>query len=140
PEEAFDPRDARLSEAVAARTEGRGVDAVIVAVSAPGIVEQAVKLSRPGARILLFAQTSAKERIELPGADICVQERTLFGCYSASVDLQKESADLVFSGDLPVDELISHRVPLEEITRGFELARRPDEETLKIIVQPQRCS
>ena len=29
-------------------------------------------------------------------------ERTVFGCYSASVDLQKQSADLVFSGELPV--------------------------------------
>ena len=53
--------------------------------------------SRPGARILLFSQTSDKERIEVSGADICKDERTLFGCYSASVDLQKESANLVFS-------------------------------------------
>ena len=40
-------------------------------------------------------------------------ERTLCGAYSASVDLQKESAELVFSGALPVEELISHRFPLE---------------------------
>ncbi len=92
-------------------TDGRGADLVIVAASAKGIVEQAIASSRPGARILLFAQTSATERIEASGADICVGERTLFGCYSASVDLQKESADLVFSGELPVEELISHRFP-----------------------------
>ena len=59
-----------------------------MAVSAPGIVDQAIACSRPGARILLFAQTSATERIEVSGADICVGERTIFGCYSASVDLQ----------------------------------------------------
>ena len=34
------------------------------------------------------------------------------GRYSASMDLQKESADLVFSGELPVEELISHCLPL----------------------------
>ncbi len=61
-------------------TDGRGADLVIVAASAPGIVEQAIACSRPGARILLFAQTSATERIEVSGADICVGERTLFGC------------------------------------------------------------
>ena len=48
------------------------------------------------ARILLFSQTSAKERIDVSGADICVGERMLFGCYSASVDLQKESAQTGF--------------------------------------------
>ena len=99
-----------------------------------------VRCSRPGARILLFAQTSDKERIEVSGADICVGERTIFGSYSASVDLQKESAGLVFSGELPVEELISHRLPLDQIVSGFDLARHPDEKSLKIIVQPQRWS
>src|ERR1039458_4855358 len=50
--------------------------------------------------------------VEVSGAAICVGERSLFGCYSASVDLQKDSAELVFSGALPVEELISHRLPL----------------------------
>jgi len=60
------------------------------------------------------------------------------GSYSASIDLQGESARLVFSGDLPVEELISHRLPLEEIQKGIDLALHPDEQSLKIIVQPQR--
>jgi len=113
---------------------------VVVAVSAPGIVEQAIACSRPGARILLFAQTSTAERIEASGADICVGERTVFGCYSASVDLQKESARLVFGGELPVEELISHRLPLVKICSGFDLALHPGSKSLKIIVQPQRWS
>ena len=96
-----------------ADTESRGADAVIVAASAPGLVEQALRISRPGAKILLFAQTSATERIEIPGADICVGERMLLGSYSADVDLQSESARLVFSGDLPLEQFISHRVPLD---------------------------
>jgi len=121
-------------------TGGRGADLVIVAVSVPGIVSQAIACSRPGARVLLFAQTSATERIEATGADLVVGERTLLGCYSASVDLQKESANLVFSGELPVEELISHRLPLVKIRSGFELALHPEPKSLKIIVQPQRWS
>ena len=76
----------------------------------------------------------------MSGADICVGERMIFGSYSASVDLQKESASLVFSGELPLEDLISHRLPLDQIASGFELARNPDEKSLKIIVQPQRWS
>ena len=135
---ARDARDADLTAEIKKQTEGRGADLVIVAASVPGIVSQAIACSRPGARILLFAQTSAAERIEATGADICAQERTLFGCYSASVDLQKESAALVFSGDLPLDELISHRLPLVKIRSGFDLALHPGPKSLKIIVQPQR--
>src|SRR5690242_16201690 len=99
PSQAFD-------QAVRDASEGRGADAVIVATNANGLVAQALKLSRPGAKILLFAQTSDSERIELSGADICVRERMLLGSYSADVDLQSESAGLVFSGELPLEDLI----------------------------------
>jgi L-iditol 2-dehydrogenase len=137
---ALDPRDPALATELKRRTEGRGADLVIVAASAPGIVDQAMQVSRPGARILLFAQTSAQERVELSGADVCVGERTVFGCYSAAVDLQAESARLVFSGELPVEELISHRVALPDVRSGFARALHPDGNSLKIIVQPQRWS
>ena len=137
---AWDPQVVDVAAEVKRLTGGRGADFVVVAVSAPGIVEQAIACSRPGARILLFAQTSSVERIEASGADICVGERTIFGCYSASVDLQKESARLVFGDELPVDELISHRLPLVKICSGIDLALHPGSNSLKIIVQPQRWS
>jgi len=137
---AWDPRATDVSAEIRKITAGRGADLVIVAASAPGIVGQAIASSRPGARILLFAQTSAAERIEASGADICAGERTLFGCYSASLDLQKESASLVFGGQLPVEELISHCLPLVKIRSGMDLALHPGSKSLKIIVQPQRWS
>jgi len=137
---AFDPADPGLLDQIMQLTDGRGADSVIVAASARGIVEQAVRYSRPGSRILLFAQTSQQERIELSGADVCVGERTIFGSYSASVDLQKESAELVFSGALPVEDLVSHRFPLSQIRAGIDLALHPEPKSLKIIVHPQRWS
>jgi len=137
---ACDPRATAVAAEAKRLTDGRGADLVIVAASVPGIVEQAIACSRPGARILLFAQTATTERIEASGADICVGERVLFGSYSASVDLQRESARLVFSGELPLEEIISHRLPLVKIRSGFDLALHPGPKSLKIIVQPQRWS
>lgn len=133
-----DPRTQDVPALAKKMSDGRGADLVILATSTPGLVEQAVQASRPGAQILLFAQTSSQERIELSGADICKDERILYGVYSASVDLQKESADLVFSGALPVERLISHKMPLDHINEGFELALHPVEKSLKIVVHPQR--
>ena len=137
-EHSWDPRDGDLQPKVAALSGGRGADLVIVAASFPGAVQEAVRCSRPGSRVLLFSQTSPQEKVELSGADICVGERTILGCYSASIDLQKESGRLVFDGALPVERLISHRLPLADISRGIELALHPAEGSLKIVVQPQR--
>ena len=138
---ALDPRAVDVSAKLKELTEGRGADMVFVATNVKGLVEEAVRSTRPGAKIMLFAQTSDKERIELSGASICVGERSLLGSYSASVDIQKEAADLVFGGKLPVNLLISHRVPLDKIDFAFRLATHPgefpDENPLKIIVRPQ---
>lgn len=135
---AVDPRSADVAAELKSLTGGRGADLVFVATAVKGLVEQAVGCSRPGARICLFAQTSDNERIELSGASICVGERMLFGSYSASVDLQKESADLVFTGKIPVRLLISHRFPLANIEEAFALATNPTEKSLKVIVQCNR--
>jgi L-iditol 2-dehydrogenase len=146
--EAFDPRtnlvnsgqngnSLSFEDSVKLASAGRGADAVIVATNVKGLVEQALRISRPGARILLFAQTSATERIEISGADICVGERVLMGSYSADVDLQAESAWLVFSGELPVERLISHRLPLDSISEAIQIARHPDETSLKVVIHPQ---
>ena len=122
-------------------TGGRGADLVIVAASVPGIVEQAIALLAAGRRILLFAQTSATERIEASGADICVGERTLFGCYSASVDLQKESARSgiqrrTAGGGADFPPFAAWLKSVQDI----DLALHPGPKSLKIIVQPQRWS
>lgn len=141
---AFDPRSEDVTATISRLTENRGCDMVFVATAAKGLVEEAVRVSRPGAKIMLFAQTSDKERIELSGASICVYERSLMGSYSASVDLQKQSAELVFGGKLPLDLLISHRVPLDKIEFAFRLATHPGdfpgENPLKVIVCPQELS
>lgn len=133
----LDPIEDDLAAAARARSEGRGADVVFVAASAPGIVEQAIRASRPGAKIVLFAQTSDKERIEISGADICKDERVMMGAYSADVDLQGESARLVFSGEIPVGELVTNTFSLAEISAGIKLATHPDEKSLKIVIRPQ---
>jgi L-iditol 2-dehydrogenase len=136
----WDPRATDVCAEVMARSEGRGADLVIVAASAPGLTDQAMRCSRPGSKILMFAQTSDQERVEFSGADICKQERTVFGAYSASVDLQSESAAMVFSGELPVEDLISDRLPLDRIAEGIDKALHPDGQSMKIVVLPQRWS
>jgi L-iditol 2-dehydrogenase len=134
---AVDPRDSSFQTTLQTSTNGRGADAVILATNAKGLVDEALRISRPGAKLLLFAQTSAAERIDISGADICVGERMLVGSYSADIDLQAESARLVFSGELPLQQLVSDRVCLSEIERGIAIAQKPGPRSLKVVVHPQ---
>lgn len=136
--EAWNPAETDVPARLRDLTKGRGADAVVVAAHAPGIVEQACEATRPGARIMLFAQTSPQESFALNGAQVGKGERMVFGSYSASVDLQRESAETVWDPAFPIEELISHRLPLSELERGVEIARRPGGGSLKVVVYPQR--
>jgi L-iditol 2-dehydrogenase len=133
---ALDPREGRLAHEIHARTSGRGADVVLVAVPIPSALTEALSLARPGGRILLFAQNDPQMKIEFPAASIGVEEKEILGSYSAAVDRQEESARLVFSRQLPVRELISHRFSLEDMDRALQLAARPVGDSLKVVIHP----
>jgi len=134
---ALDPKSVNVTKEIQALTEGRGADVAIVAAAAPALVEQAIEAVRPGGRIQLFAQTSPEEVLQVNAATICVQEKALLGSYSADIDLQEESARLVFSGELPVSELITHQFGLSEIREAVRMASSPSGKSLKVVLHPQ---
>jgi L-iditol 2-dehydrogenase len=117
------------------RTEGRGADAVILAVGSNSLIRPAMDAARPGGRVLLFAQTQRGEVVIDPAA-VCVDEKTLVGSYSASVDLQKESVDFVMNREMDLERLISHRFRLEESAQALELAAHPLPGSMKVVIQP----
>jgi len=133
-EKSFDPAAANLLEEMRRMTDGRGADAVLVAVPNPSLVVEALGLARPGGRVLLFAHNDPVMKVEFPASAVGVEEKEILGSYSASVEDQEESAALVFERLLPVRELISHRFPLERIADALELAARPGDNTLKVVI------
>ncbi len=132
--ESFDPEAQNLRDEIRRRTEGRGADAVLLAVPSPSLVPEALALARPGGRVLLFAHNDPVMQLDFPAAAVGVEEKEILGSYSASIEDQAESARLVFDRRLPVRELISHRFPLEDISSALELAARPAGDTLKVVV------
>src|ERR1700693_2065002 len=64
----IDASKADAGEAVRGMTEGRGADAVILAVSGNGMIRPAMDATRPGGRVLLFAQTVRGEATIDPAA------------------------------------------------------------------------
>ena len=130
--------DASRENAVSAireATEGRGADAVILAVGGNSLIRAAMDAARPGGRVLLFAQTARGEATIDPAA-VCVDEKTLLGSYSASVDLQEESVRFVMGQKMDLARLISHRFPLTDSVEALSLAAHPKPESLKIVIQP----
>jgi L-iditol 2-dehydrogenase len=130
--------DASRSDAgkvVREMTEGRGADAAILAVGGNKLIRTAMDAVRPGGRVLLFAQTARGEATIDPAA-VCVDEKTLLGSYSASIDLQDESVRFVMGREMNLERLISHRYSLADSVKAVELAANPQPDSMKIAIQP----
>ena len=84
---------------------------------------------------MLFAQTVHGEATFDPGA-VCVDEKTLLGSYSASVDLQKDSVQFVMNREMDLERLITHRFSLSSCVEALNLAAHPQPDSMKIAIQP----
>lgn len=109
-------------------------DAAILAVPSDEALKQAIQRIRGAGQVLLFAHTKRGAMTELDLASVCVDEKDLLGSYSADFTLQREVARLVFSRQLDVRTLITHRFNLEKTAEAIGLASHPTPESLKIIV------
>jgi L-iditol 2-dehydrogenase len=119
-------------------TDGRGADAVILAVGGNTLIGTAMDAVRPGGKVMLFAQTQHGEATIDPGA-VCMDEKTLLGSYSSSFEILDEVTDLVFGGyrtGFDLTQLISHRFALEEAVEAIEVASHPKADSMKIMIEP----
>ena len=130
--------DENVVERVLAETEGRGADAVVLAVGGTALVRTAMDAARPGGKVMLFAQTQHGE-VTIDPAAVCVDEKTLLGSYSSSFPILDEVTDLVFDGyrnGFDLTQLISHRFSIEDAVPAIEVASHPKADSMKIMIEP----
>jgi L-iditol 2-dehydrogenase len=136
--EPIDASKENVVDRVFAATNGRGADAVILAVGGTALVRTAMDAVRPGGKVMLFAQTQHGE-VTIDPAAVCVDEKTLMGSYSSSFPLLGEVTSLVFGGyrnGFDLTQLISHRFPMEEAVAAIDLASHPQASSMKIMIEP----
>ena len=125
-------------ERVFAATEGRGADAVVLAVGGNALIKTAMDACRPGGKVMLFAQTQHGE-VTIDPAAVCVDEKTLLGSYSSSFPILDEVTSLVLDGyrnGFDLTQLISHRFQMEQAVEAIEVASHPQGSSMKIMIEP----
>lgn len=117
---------------------GAGADLVIVCAGAPQAIEQALKSVGRSGTVLFFATTRPEVEIPLQVNEFFWRkEVTLTSSYAGGPADCATALELIRAGRLPVAETITHRLPLAETGRGFDLVVDP-QQSIKVIVQPQR--
>ena len=114
---------------------GKKADVVVLCTSAVSAVNQAWKCVDKGGSIVFFAVPGPDKQVAVPINDFWTQEiRILTSYYCGPPDIVS-AMQLIADGTVRVEDLITHRLPLKDTARGFEMVLR-GQESIKVIIKP----
>jgi len=108
-------------------------DLIIVCTGAYQAIEQAFRcIDKKG--IVLFFAVPQKD-IKIPNADFWRDELTITSSYGAAPEDLEEALELIKNKKINVSDMITHKLPLEDIQKGFDIVAKA-KNSLKVIIKP----
>jgi L-iditol 2-dehydrogenase len=127
-------RIADVPAQVKALTDGWGADVVVEATGVPTVWEMAIACARPGATVNLFGGCPRDTTITVSTEQLHYSELTLKGVFHSTPQYVRAALDLLASGTLPFELLISDHQPLKNLEQVFYDMR--DRKVIKVAMQP----
>lgn len=125
-----------VREAVLKVTDGLGADAVVETTASAGGLKDALTAVRKSGSIALVGGFYKPLEVHLGrivGGEIRVTGSSCYGYSGMRKDFEW-SMDLISSGEIPVNKLITHRFPLDDIQKAFEIAADKKTGSIKVMV------
>jgi L-iditol 2-dehydrogenase len=114
---------------------GKPVDVVILCASAMTAVEQAWQCVDKGGVVVFFTVPGPDRQVTLPINEFWTREIRIITSYYCGPPDIAEAIKLIGTGSIIVDDMITHRLPLKDIAKGFQLVLE-GRESIKVIVKP----
>jgi len=128
---ATDTIDARavgdLAAAVRELTDGLGVDYAFEVIGNPTAIAQAFAIAKRGGSAVVVGAAAFDAMVTVPALPFCLEEKSLVGSLYGSANVSRDIpmlVDLYVGGKLMLDELVSRRIPLEEVNDAFAALER----------------
>jgi L-iditol 2-dehydrogenase len=132
----FDARE-DIPERIREINGGRPADLVIVCTGVLSAFKQALQSVDRGGTVLCFATTEPGVDLPVPINEFWRNEIKLMPSYGNSPLDATQAIELIRSGRVPVEKMITHRLPLEMTGEGFRLVAAGGE-SMKVIIEPQK--
>ncbi|HEY91490.1 MAG TPA: alcohol dehydrogenase catalytic domain-containing protein [Dehalococcoidia bacterium] len=97
-----------------------GLDVVFEASGNPKSVTEAVRMVKPGGKVILIGIHSRPA--EIPTTELVRQSKTIIGAYGYDAEIWQRCIALLTTGKVQVKPMITHRLPLTQADEGFEAA------------------
>jgi 2-desacetyl-2-hydroxyethyl bacteriochlorophyllide A dehydrogenase len=117
-------------------TQGRGADVVLEAVGNETAVPLSLELARRGGAIALMGIAGGGKRPLLEADVFALKELHVHGVFAYASRDYAEALRLIESGRVDVGPLITHRFPLADFQRAFDLLATRKEPVVKVVLRP----
>jgi len=135
PDLAVDASKENAIDAVLKLTDGRGADVVITAAASRQAQEEALQMAARAGRISFFGGLQKDDPfVTLDSNLIHYRELTIVGANGSSPAQNAEALRLIATGAVPVADLITDTLPLEEVHRAIEAVRSG--KSIKVVITP----
>jgi L-iditol 2-dehydrogenase len=118
-------------------TEGKLCDVVVICAGVESVFDQSWKCVDRGGTVVWYAILEPGTNISVPMFDVWYSRANVVSSYGAAPRDCEVAVELIRSKRIPVRDMITHRLPLGEIQRGFKLVSE-GKRSLKVIVEPQK--
>lgn len=122
-----------LEEKVNQLTGGEGVDAVVIAVHVPSLIDQSLDLVRKGGRVVLVAIFDEKATID--PFKMVFNEVEVVGSWTYDGREFQAAIDLIGQKRIEMDSFVTHRWPIERVRDALELVDKRTEDVIKVVLQ-----
>ena len=118
-----------------AAQNGKKADVILLCASADSALDQAWKCVDKGGVIVLFAVPAPDRQVVVPVNDFWMKEITVQTSYYCGPDDIAEAINLIKLKKIVVNDLITHRLPLKDIVKGFQMVS-DGRDSIKVIIKP----
>ena len=115
---------------------GRLFDLAVTCAGVEPVVLQAIRSVDRGGTVLLFAPLAPGVEITMPFFDLWRDQLTIVSTYAGPPADSREAMDLLASGEIEVEDMITHRLPLDRTAEGFRLVAEGSD-SIKVIIRPR---
>lgn len=131
----INPREEDVVKSVAEETDGNGPEVVFEAVGSARTIELALDIAGRGSRVNLFGVAPQTDVINVKPFMLYDKELKISASYRDPFTFDR-AIQLLSNGRISVKSLITHRYPLSDIKKAFEVFETKKNEAIKIMINP----
>jgi L-iditol 2-dehydrogenase len=129
----INPQKSNLRETILTETEGKGADVTFEVVGFAKTFREGVSITKTGGHLIAVGNLEPTAEFNLQ--ELVARELTFRGSYASSGEF-RDCIELVASGKISIEPLISDVLPLKDGPEAFDRLYKAEEDLLKIVLEP----